>query len=59
MRKIYKNIISIILVLSMLFCMAVTSFAAGAEEYISELRLIYAEDYEEAMEILSEGEFSD
>ena len=59
MRKIYKNIISFILVLSMIFCMSVPAFAAGAAEYISELRLIYAEDYEEAMEILSEGEFSD
>jgi hypothetical protein len=60
MRKFYKKIISFILVLSMLFCMSVSTFAAGeAEEYISELRLIYAEDYDEALEILSEGEFRD
>ena len=60
MRKAYKSIISIILVVSMLICAVVPAFAAGAEEeYICELRLIYAEDYEEAMEIVSEGEFSD
>ena len=59
MRKFYKNIISFVLVLSMLFCMSIPAFAAEEEEYIRELRLIYAEDYDEAMEIVSEGEFSD
>ena len=60
MKKVYKSIISIILVISMLICAVVPGFAAEAEEeYICELRLIYAEDYEEALEILSEGEFSD
>ena len=43
----------------MLLCATVPAFAAGAETYISELRLIYAEDYEEAKEILEESEFSD
>ena len=58
MKKVYKSIISIILVVSMLICAVVPAFAAEAEEYICELRLIYAEDYDEALEILSEGEFS-
>ena len=60
MKKAFKNVLSIILVISMLFCTTIHAFAAGEEEeYICELRLIYAEDYEEALEILSEGEFSD
>jgi hypothetical protein len=60
MTKAYKSIVSIVLVVSMLLCAVLPAFAAGGEEeYISELRLIYAEDYEEAMEILSEGEFRD
>ena len=60
MRKAYKSIVSVILVLSLLLCATVPAFAAGAdEEYISELRMIYAEDYEEAMEILEDSEFSD
>lgn len=59
MKKAFKNILSIILVISMLLCATVPAFAAGAEEYICELRLIYAEDYEEAKEILSECEFED
>ena len=59
MRKTYKSIVSIILVLSMLFCATVSAFAAETEEYICELRMIYAEDYEEATEILADSEFSD
>ena len=56
MRKVFKSILSIILVISMLVCATVPAFAAGAEEYICELRLIYAEDYEEAMDIRADGE---
>ena len=60
MRKTFKSILSIILVLSMLLCATVPAFAAGAAEtYICELRLIYAEDYEEAKEILEDSGFSD
>ena len=59
MRTVYKSLLSIVLVISMLLCATVPAFAAGAETYISELRLIYAEDYEEALEILEESEFSD
>ncbi|MBQ2377038.1 MAG: hypothetical protein II297_01410 [Clostridia bacterium] len=56
MKKTCKNLIAILLVLSMLLGMSVTAFAASGveEEYISELRLIYVDSYEEAQEILSE-----
>jgi hypothetical protein len=55
MRTVYKSLLSIVLVISMLLCATVPAFAAGAETYISELRLIYAEDYEEAKEILEDS----
>ena len=59
MKRAIKSIISVILVISMLVCATVPAFAAGAEEYISELRIIYADDYNEAKEILADSEFSD
>ena len=59
MKKILKSILSIVLVISMLLCTTVSAFAAEAEEYLCELRLVYAEDYAEAKEILSESEFED
>ena len=50
MKKILKSIISIILVLSMMLSTAVTASALFEikEEYVSDLRLIYADTYEEA-----------
>ena len=60
MKKILKSIIACMLALSMLLCATVPAFAVGTEEeYICELRLIYAEDYEEARQILADSEFSD
>ena len=59
MKKILKSIISAILVVSMLICSALPVFAAKDEEYICDLRIVYADDYEEAREILDESEFSD
>ena len=59
MKNVNKVIISCILALSMLLCATVPAFAAGEEEYISELRLVYAEDYDEAKAIIAEGEFKD
>ena len=60
MRIIWKGIISVTLIVSMLLCSIVPALAAGTgETYICELRLIYAEDYEEALEILEDSEFSD
>ena len=57
--KITKGIISIVLSISLFLCATVPAFAAGTEEYISELRLVYAEDYEEAKAIIAEGEFKE
>lgn len=56
MKKVFPSIISIILVLSMLLSSAVAVSAAGIkEEYLSDMRLIYAETYAEAKLILSES----
>ena len=59
MKNILKGILSIVLVISMLLCATVPVFAAAEEEYICDLRIVYADDYEEAREILDESEFSD
>ena len=59
MRKIIKSILSIILVISTIICATVPAVAAVEEEYICELRLVYADDYDEALEILADSEFSD
>ena len=59
MKNVNKIIVSWVLMLSMLLCATVPAFAAGTEEYISELRLVYAEDYNEAKAIIAEGEFKD
>ena len=57
MRKMFRKILSMMLVLTTLFCATVTVFAAGAdeEEYLSDLRIIYADNYNEALEILEES----
>lgn len=59
MKNTLKYLISIILII----CLSVGSVAIvsadEAEVYISELRLIYADDYKEAQEILKETEFND
>ena len=55
MKNALKYIISMMLVLSLLFCVAVPTLAAGKneEEYLSDLRIIYADNYSEATEILN------
>ena len=59
MKKMVKRILSIILIMSMLLCSTVPGFAAGKEEeYICELRLIYADNVNEAKQILADSEFS-
>ena len=51
-----KRIISIVLVLTFVFCATIPTFAAenNEEEYLSDLRIIYADDYSEALEILAD-----
>ena len=55
MKKMYnKRILSMLLVLAMLFLTTVPAFAVKDEEYLSDLRIIYADDYEEAKDILTD-----
>ena len=56
MTKNFKRILSMMLVLTMLFLATVPVFAAGAdeEEYLSDLRIVYADNYSEAVAILAE-----
>ena len=56
MKRTFKSLISFLLALSMVLGMSVTAFAASdvEEEYVSELRLVYADSYQEAQERLSE-----
>ena len=59
MKKVLYSMIAAILVIATVCSLAVPALAAGNEEYICELRLIYAEDYDEAKEIIAEGEFKE
>ena len=59
MKNVWKSIIAVVLALSMLMCATVPVFAARTEEYISDLRIIYAKDAYEAEEILEKSEFKD
>ena len=59
MKRIFTSIVSVVLVIAMLFGMALPIFAVSEEEYICELRLIYAEDYAEVKQILADSEFRD
>ena len=60
MKKMTKRIISLILALATLVCSCIPVFAADArEEYLSDLRLIYADDYEEAKEALVGTDFEE
>ena len=58
MKKLSKKIISFTLVLTVLFCLSIPVFAADVkEEYICDLRLIYADDYNEAKAALVGTDF--
>ena len=59
MSKVFRRLLSFVLVVSLLLTANITAFAAAEEEYLSELRLVYAEDYSEAKEILEGTEFKD
>ena len=58
MKKMTKSIISMLLSITLLFLATVPVFAAGEveEEYLSDLRIIYAESFEEAVEILGDSD---
>ena len=59
MSKVFRRLLALVLVASLLLTANVTVFAAADEEYLSELRLVYAEDYSEAKEIMKDTEFKD
>ena len=59
MKQIFKHFLIFSLVLSMLVCAVVPTSAARDEEYLSDLRIIYADNYNEAKQILAETEFKD
>ena len=59
MKRMFKRILSMMLVIALLFLATVPVFAVDDEEYLSDLRLIYADDYDEAKEILEDSDFAD
>ena len=59
MKAVYKRILSFALVISLILTSSVSAFAAREEEYLCELRLVYADTYNEAKEILSDTEFEE
>ena len=59
MKKSYKRIFAFILVISLILTSSVSAFAATGEKYLCELRLIYADTFNEAKEILSDTEFDE
>ena len=59
MKQTYKHIVTVMLVLSMLACAILPAYAAREKEYLCDLRIIYADDYNEAKQILAETEFAD
>lgn len=59
MNKILMRVLSVVLIVSLFLTSNLTVFAAAEEVYLSDLRLVYAESYDEAKEILSGTEFKD
>jgi hypothetical protein len=59
MKKTIKSIVSIILVLSMLLSTSVVAFAKSEEIYLSELRIVYANSYDEAKQVLTSSKLAD
>ena len=59
MNKTFKRILSFVLAISLILTSSVSAFAATGEEYLCELRLVYADTFNEAKEILSDTEFED
>ena len=60
MKKLYTRIFSVMLILAMLVFASIPAFAAKVEEeYLSDLRIIYADSYDEAKEALEGTDFED
>ena len=56
MKKTFKRLLSTVLVLALFVCGVIPVAAEAQEVYLSDLRLIYAEDYQEACDILADTE---
>ena len=58
MKNTFIRVISMVLTVALLLCAAVPVLAEEYEdeEYLSDLRIIYAEDYDEAAEILEDSD---
>ena len=59
MSKLFRSVLAIVLVISLFLTSNISAFAAVEEVYLSDLRIIYANDYNEAKEILSSTAFKD
>ena len=59
MKKTFKRLLSTVLVLALFVCGVIPVTAVEDEEYLSDLKIIYADDYSEAEEILEDSEFED
>lgn len=59
MRRIFNAMISLVLAVCILCTATLPSFAQAEEEYLSELRLVYADSYQDAVDSLEDGDFSD
>ena len=59
MKKVCKRILSFVLVISLILTSSVSALAATDEEYLSDLRLVYADTFNEAKKILSDTEFEE
>ena len=59
MKKTIKSIVSIILVISMFLSTSVVAFAKSGEIYLSELRIVYANSYDEAKQVLTSSKLED
>ena len=59
MKKVFRKIVALVLVTALILTTSVSALAATEEVYLSDLRIIYAEDYAEAKEILSGTDFKD
>ena len=55
--KLVKRITSIILVACILLSTSFVAMAKDEEEYLNDLRIVYADSYEEAKKILQNTEF--
>ena len=56
MNKVFRRILAVVLVISLFLTSNTSVFAAAEEEYLSDLRIIYADDYSEATEILENSD---